>query len=449
MKLVPSTNRINSEQGSAILVAVMFAIVVGIIAATFLQYAEQEMRLVTRTHENTSLMYTSEAGLEIAIWSLNNNDWTGWSSINGGTDKYYSSSLSGSKGSRAKKMKVLVQNHANNPTIYSEARGSMTDSADMVKQMRITYEVGKGAGAGLVAKDEIEFSGQPVVDAYDSAKGDYNYYFNRLDEVTVGTISRSSTALKLSGQVEIYGFAGTGKHKPEISGPNNKIHGKDTESGTNIDWSRVSQDFTFEFPEVEQPEWSGAIKNLKIKTNSTVKLGVEGGATTKYYLDKMDLSGKTVIDVVGPVQIYLKDGMSISGQAYIQISDGGSMELYTPKDISLSGQGLFNKTAVPSNASFFGTVTKAKDQSFDMSGQAMQHAVVYAPYAEVKVSGQGDFCGSVVGYKITYSGQGNFHYDVQLSSGGDGEGGITSWYELRTNAERMDMDAYVAKVSDN
>jgi hypothetical protein len=55
----------------------------------------------------------------------------------------------------------------------------------------------------------------------------------------------------------------------------------------------------------------------------------------------------------------------------------------------------------------------------------------------VKINGNGDVMGSLVGRTVTFNGNAAFHYDESLANeGGDTPFGISRWRELTTAEER-------------
>jgi Tfp pilus assembly protein PilX len=435
----PST--IRSSRGSALLIALIFTVILAILAGSFLKLLTHERKMARHSLEGFSLLYLAEGGVERAIWAINNNNWTGWQSLNAGVDRYLARETV-ALGTRSSELHVLIQSADSKPLIYAEAISTLPSGQVLNRQIRVAYADGDQRPGGIITAGPMVFSGQPVIFSYDSSRGQPDLLFNHGDQVTIGSVSKKSDAMKLSGQVDIYGYAGTGKHKPEISGPHNKIKGADSPAG-NIDWERVYLDFTYDFPPIVEPNWSGAQNSLPNAKKSAAVLGVAGGGVTKYKVKDFDLSGQSVVKVVGPVQMHLSDGMSISGQAYIQIEPGGSLEIYSPKDISISGQGIVNGTNRPKNLKIFGTVGKQKDQSLSLSGTGLLEGVVYAPNAVVSISGQGGFAGSLVGYDLKQSGQGGIYYDVTLGNADDDEKGITGWHDLVQSKHQYDFDTYV------
>lgn len=82
--------------------------------------------------------------------------------------------------------------------------------------------------------------------------------------------------------------------------------------------------------------------------------------------------------------------------------------------ISLNGKnGVFNNTGVPAALQIYVSGTG----SVDMGGNGNLRAVIYAPNSDVKMSGNSDFYGAIVGNTVTFNGSsGGRHYDQSLSS---------------------------------
>lgn len=431
------------KRGSALVTAIIATVLLSVICVGFLNVVIVERNLATRSHINNALINLAEAGLEEGIWAINNADWSSWELLNFDQDAYLSRTAVNLGDDATLEFHVIVQSRASSPLIYSEAIATFANGSTMSKQLRVTYQVSANKPGGLIAKGKIDMSGEPKIDSYDSSLGSPSFS-NRSDSVIVGTMSSDSDALKLSGDVYIYGYTGTGSELPDISGPNNRIRGADSPAG-NIDWSHVSQDFNFDFPAIEQPNWSGALTSLPSESGTVILVGDPLAVTpTRYSLSALSLSGQTEVQIIGPVQLYLSDGLSISGQARINIQGVGSIEIYSPKDFSISGQGIVNDTSIPDNFQIFGTASTAGDQSFSLSGQGLMEFLFYGPNANASISGQGEIAGSIVANEITYSGQGEFHYDVTIGGGGNEGEGLSSWHELAKAEHQLDFDDYVA-----
>jgi hypothetical protein len=96
---------------------------------------------------------------------------------------------------------------------------------------------------GLIAKNNLDFNGQPFFDSYDSRTWPFDYSFgvNSGQEVTVGSISSDISNLDL-GNATILGDISTG-----ASNDGTDLRGGATISG-DIIW-----DFNMDFPTITAP----------------------------------------------------------------------------------------------------------------------------------------------------------------------------------------------------
>lgn len=430
------------KRGSALLAAIIAVVVWGTISAGYLRLAHHEKRMAFRVFDSNALTYLAEAGIEAGVWALNSGDWSAWSDLSAATGKYLPTKTVTLGNGRSAEVDVITFTSGSAVQIYSRALVDV-GGAQQEKQMRVEYIPSANKPGGLISKGKMDLSGGNMYfDAYSSDYGPPDSFFNRTDNVTVGTVSTSSDALKYNSGVYIYGYVGTGRRAPEKSGT---VHVKGPSSTRNYDTSRISQDFNFEFPAVVQPSWSGAIGSLP-GSSGTVTIGSSGASSpTKYNTDKIDMSDGDKLVVNGPVQMYLSDGLSFSGSSRIEIANGAFWEIYTPKDFTFSGNVVINDAnqKKPENFKLFGTASGANDQTFSASGQAKINVVFDAPNAKVNWSGQVEIAGSAVSNETTVSGQVIFHYDEDLGGGGSDSDGISSWYELIDSSHKLDFDSYL------
>jgi hypothetical protein len=425
--------------GSTLVVAMIYTAVFSLVIGSILSRVTQERRLVQRSADNASLLYLAEGYVDKAIESINSSEWNGWQQINGGKDRYMQFTTV-DLGNRTSQVHALVVNAAKNPTIYAEAVSQSTHGTTR-RALRIQYEAERGTTVpgGMIGRGKMEFSGQIYIDSYDSSLG-LPSLLNRYGEVTVATTNIASDALKFS-DIILYGYAGTGRRTPSISSAS---YIGDVDGWSGVDWDRVFLDFTYDFPPITEPSWSGSLTSLPSAQNGVIRIGSTSGALTKYNVSKLDM-GDGKLQVVGPVEMYLKDGMSIGGTAMIEILQGGSLEVYTPKDVTLSGGGMVNHTGRPQNFKIFGTAISAKDQTISMSGQGVMESVIYAPNAVINLSGQVVFRGSIVGFEMSVSGQVKVHYDVTLGGAPDttGTSTVAAWHEITSPGHAFNIGNYV------
>ena len=73
------------ERGSALLAALCFAAVLALVLGSYLAVCDTAMQLSNRTLEGERSAQLAEAGFEQALWALNNNNWSGWTTNSSGT----------------------------------------------------------------------------------------------------------------------------------------------------------------------------------------------------------------------------------------------------------------------------------------------------------------------------------------------------------------------------
>jgi formylmethanofuran dehydrogenase subunit C len=135
-----------------------------------------------------------------------------------------------------------------------------------------------------------------------------------------------------------------------------------------------------------------------------------GNATS---LGNFSISGNTNQTLTAGV--YSCTGLSVTGNATLTIS--GAVTIYVNGSVSLSGNSVVTQN-LPSNFS----IQMTSSGSVTLSGNGELDADIYAPLADVAISGNGNFCGVIVAKTMAISGNGLLHYDL---AGGGGTSVIT------------------------
>jgi hypothetical protein len=262
---------------------------------------------------------------------------------------------------------------------------------------------------GLFASQAITMSGQARTDSYDSANGLYNQNGNKNHRGDVGTNGDIGT----SGQAYIDGNASIG--------PSGIFNNQSAVYGT------ITQHPVYAFPPVSVPA------NLSSLPSSGSISGTATLTPGNYKYSSINLAGQNTLTLIGPINLYLTGSPSIrtSGQSKIVISiaSTGPVKIYADGNIQMSGQGITNQTNLPENLIIYGTSSSAVTYQF--TGQAAFFGAVYAPAANMHISGQGGFYGSFMGNTIDASGQAYVHYDESLKdfTGTSQSATTPSWQE--------------------
>lgn len=440
----------NKKRGSVLLATIGVAIVGASVISSYLTMSLNEYKLAHRTLLLQSAMNLAESGLEEAMDSINQDDWTGWTSV--GANGYYKS-VSGItfSDSRTANIKIYVEDYDSLPIMVAEGRIAEPNGDEVFKQVRVDMDKAGGLFAnGLTAKDTINFNGNNItVDAYDSTVGLWNATLNRLDEGSVASTSVDNGATDI-GNGDIWGYLATGGGAYDI-GPNGSVRGADTPAGVDEDPDRIAYDFSATLPDVDAPSLTAHYTTL-----SAGSIGDSAAAwsdpPTVYHLTSFSMSGKNTVEVVGPTVIICDGNFSMSGQAELNIVGTDSyLELYVGGDLDLTGQGVMNQPMNPEGFQVWGTAASGSSQTVKVAGNGDFAGIIYAPNADVEIKGNGNVSGAAVGDDITLTGNAAFHYDVNLKNRQDGGAmSIGRWRELRSSSERLDFtdrDALAAAVS--
>ncbi|MBD5781802.1 hypothetical protein IEN85_20040 [Pelagicoccus sp. NFK12] len=444
-----------SKRGSAMIGALIIAILAGAIGASILDSAFTEMKMSRRHMEQQHAVTLAEAGLEEGVRAMIAGDWTGWTSY--GTYGYYKNItsvsnvvLSGISGNfslglggrgRTGEIKVYVHADPSDPVIAAEAsifnRGA---GSTISRQIRVDMESGSLFENGVVSRESTTFKGGNVlVDSYDSRLGGYteSSYVNRFANGTVATLAVLNDLLDI-GNGAVRGYIATAGGTVDI-GSQGTIH--DYLGGPYPakykDMSRVTNDFYADLPDISAPSSTG-YTNLGSITGTTT---IGGAGTQGYIIDNITLSGGATLTIAGDVKLIVTGDVAVTGTGKIDIDNTASMEMYVDGNVKIAGNGMANGTGKAENALIFGMDSTDGNKSITLGGNAVLHAAVYAPAYDFTVNGggaDGHIHGAIVGYRITMNGGAQFHYDEALSDLKMGDNfTIESWRELKGVGELL------------
>ena len=134
------------------------------------------------------------------------------------------------------------------------------------------------------------------------------------------------------------------------------------------------------------------------------------------------------IDAGANVVIYAPAGFSITASGRLSIDPTAHLTIVAGGNVVISGAGLVN-TANASNLSLLG-LPSCTNVTITASGNFI--GTLYAPEANLTLSGASPFVGSCVVKSATIGGSGVFHYDENLNKGGSSSGFTPiSWQEVR------------------
>jgi hypothetical protein len=467
-----STRPFQSCSGSVLITALIFSVIVGIALTSYVALGVNALKLSSRSFLSTAAMNVAEAGLEQVLWSFNQTNegstsaWSAWSPGASSTDvrKTFAFPAGTLLHNASAVVKVYVANYnpgSTSVTPVAVAKAIVTSGdggAPITKILQIKLTKRSLFATGLVAKNSITFSGNNAsVDSWNSlptgASTPVPYSASvRSDKGSVGSVSVSVSAITV-GNADIYGSASVGgtANTPNV-GPNGSILGADSPGGVKIDTTRIYYDFTANLDTPAVPTTPVYTSISSISGNMTLpRSGDTTNADGIYYYKLYDigLSGSKNLIISGNVVLDVTAGagsgaISVSGNSGISIARDASLVIYTAGDVSIAGNGVTNLNAQPVSFQVWGTGTSSTNQNIGVAGNGSLTGIVYAPNAAVKINGNGDLMGSVVGDTVNLTGNAAFHYDESLTTfGQNAPYGIGEWRELISASER---NTYAAEL---
>lgn len=424
----------HEESGSALLACLGTCAVLGLILTAHLRMCANEVVMSARSASWNMAIAIAEAGVEEALthlymqgidnlasngWTLGNDGYAKTTMLN---DSYYEVTISTSS----------------EPVISSIGYFLAPDAKSHVSR---TVEVRTESDAlfvkGLVAKGKIDMNGNNIeTDSFDSA--DPNHSTNgkydvskRKDNGHVATNLDLVDSIN-AGNANIRGRIATGPGGTVSLGSNGSVGSASWQDAgnTGIEDGYFTDDMNVSFPDVSKP-WSipqlPPIPGIVGGTNFTYVL--TGG---DYDLPVLSMSGKAEMMVTGNSRLYVSSGFSMSGKSKIIVDPGATLEIYIAStSASIGGNGIINVNNA-TNVFVYGLPSL---KNLSMSGNGEFMGVIYAPDADLSLSGGGsgdnDFIGAGIFNTITMNGHFKFHYDENL---GTLDGGntfkVTSWNEL-------------------
>ena len=404
MKLKLETPR---RQGIATLLTVVIIAVIGLTLVAYLTWSKTHTVLEMRSQIWNSALPIAEAGVEEAMAHLNSgqdraaNGWT----LNGNA---YVKQRTFGDGSYT----VSVSTNAV-PTIIAIGSARMPPGNTYISRTVTVTCRKQSSGGGILAKSKITFSGNSIVDSFDSRVGPYSSLTHK-DGVVLMCNGGTAGSVEI-GTADVYGKAATGPGGTVTVDTLNGSLGDLAWHGagnTGIQTGTTSDDVNASFPSNSPP--TGFFL--------TPSGGTVGGTNYTYVLDSgsyqkssfiIGSGGKAI--VTGNVELYVTGDFVMSGSAYMWLAPGASLKIYVNGRFAVSGSGIANGTGQAANLTLLGL---NGNTACAYSGSSAFVGTINCPEAAVAVSGTGGLYGAVTGKTIIVSGGAAVHYDEALSAGG-------------------------------
>lgn len=181
-------------------------------------------------------------------------------------------------------------------------------------------------------------------------------------------------------------------------------------------------------------------------TNCSPSCTLESGT---YYLNEINLHNKNVElnTSNGPIELYVDDGISLSGDSEIKVTGNTGVEAHLNGDLSLSNDA---RVTVPGDRSPLFWLNIHSDHSAAFSNKASFTGIVYGPAptsgtgADIAISNQVEIFGALVGNIDGTSNKNEIHFDEALTEphelNDDNDVSQVSYLDVRVRSVDIDSN---------
>jgi hypothetical protein len=436
------------EQGSITLLALCMTAAMAIALGTYVALCARSAQFAARLVNREKAQQLAQAGLEDALWALNQNSWS--SAGPNGTGVWATSGVNRTltltytlPDSGTGQVVLTVANYASTGPTWP----SITCTATVALQGGQTYTKSLQASTGPAplfgnaiasAKSYVSFESGGSVDSWNSNpdndastamvaysftagnSANYNAVVAGKGNGTNGVILNQAT---VCGYVSSFGlpvsYSITGSPPAKVLGPT-------TASG--VDWSRVGKSAFVPVSDVFSV--TEPTVNVSNFTLITLVLNLLGGVLNlPAAVDSCKINGNLKIDphvlinpnpnitINKPIKMIVDGDFTIMGSGVLTITATGSLELYVTGDVSIGGNGILNQTNDPKKLAIYCTSSSTTD-AVEYTTANSFCGVIYSENKPIDIRQNATFYGALLSRQyVRFSTNATapvFHYDLAL-----------------------------------
>jgi len=438
-----------NERGAAMLAALCLAMVFALCLSSYIALCYTSLKMSTRTLMGSHCIELAETGLEQALYSQNNWDWSAPWTVNAlnATATVNLPAFSFENGATGQVNVFVAENtpKANWAQITSTGTMTLPDGTTVTRKLQcVCQPLSAFVNAAAATTGPVTFATGGTLDSYNSSLGPYMPGGYSAVVLSGSAPPLYPTVLLNSAVVDGYA-EGTGLNSVSYS-TTAQVVGPTTPVGTNIDPSRIltaAQPNQPELPE-NMPTTVPVPPIMPIYASET--LGTAGATVpTVVYSSDVNLTGAAQLQIKGPVILVIQPGgnLNVTSSAQIVIASteppamggGGpnvSLEIHLVSgNMNLDGGGIVNGTMMPERLTIIGTGTTSIPRTIEMGTTSPFYGVIYFPNSPVVINNNATIYGSLVGNSVTFNGSPTVHYDLSLRSP-DGLVGDTAFTSVET-----------------
>jgi hypothetical protein len=433
--------RINTgrrERGSMLLIALAITFVLGLGFASYLSLVRYQQVSVVRSQAWNAALIKAEAGVEEALAQLNPSALVFATNIDRGANGW-SFQLDGMYHAPSRPLGDGSYDVAITadplPFIYATGYVTIPTLSTTIKRtVRVTAGAGGIFRGAMAARVNVDLKGNNIAtDSFDSSDpaASTNGRYDPAKRKAAGDIATTGGIINVQN-ADVMGTLYSGPAGSYTIGSQGTVGDVAWVTGGSlgIQPGHYKNDYNMDFPDVAPPYQTGfsPASGTLDGTNYTWVLSTGNYIVTDP--NGVSFNNNDSVLVTGFARVYVTASFIMGGKSQITIAPGASLQLYVAG--ANTSIGTINNAGNCSSFNYFGL---PGNTTIALSGNDAFMGTIYAPYADLSLSGGGsdslDYQGAIAVRSIGMNGHFNFHFDENLKRNGPVRGyQITSWSEI-------------------
>lgn len=268
----------------------------------------------------------------------------------------------------------------------------------------VDSEAAEAFAPGVAVRDSITWGGVDVViDSYRSSEGAYDPVRPGANAV-ISTNATGRGKIKLSGNAVIRGDA--------YVGPGANVETGLVMTGTSTITGKCGVLVApVDIPDVSAPSdpgFQGKDEGVLVLTNQQQRT-----LDSDHHFKSIQLSGDSLLILEGRIALVVKQDLEISDNAELWVTPGSLAALYVKRRVDIKGNAVLNRQGHSPSRLHIGMTGNNND--FEMSGNAVVHAILQNPKGVVAIGDQSEFFGKIKAESL--EGGGRIHVDLDCDFG--------------------------------
>lgn len=380
--ILKTTN--NPESGIVLVVCIILLLMLSLIGISSLMTSNTEMDISKNSQHSVSAFYLADAGVERALSII--TDSTEWRA--GFNDEQLGNGT----------YTVIVFDSLTYPylgnSIMVRSTGKAGEAESTIEAIfgpkyRSRFEY------GAYGRDDFKMNGGGLIDSYDSRVGTYasqavngpdggGYMFAN-NNARIG----GNGTIKTAGNAQIHGDVYTSPGGTfDIGGT---LYGDTIRMATSIVMDSIP---------------ASEMADAQANNDATTNMTLTGSATYDTVTNALTTSNNSDSVIFSSGTYYFS---SIDIKGVLLVESGAQVFIYTDGIWDGSSGSIVNIDGVPSNLHIYSTGSQ-----ISITGGSALCAAVYAPYANIVITGGSEFYGSIIGATYDNGGGTDIHFDEAL-----------------------------------